>query len=133
MMTEKRFTDVQLDFEESWIKLKDNDDFLIIPIFYSDKEEYCMPTLEDLLNELAEENEHLKEKLDFFQDLAQKTEHEKEDYADKYHNLLEKKFSDDEIRRLYSDLQRREYEKHCSGGTTFTSKASIEQRYGGYL
>ena len=78
---------------------------------------------------LAEENEQLKEKLDFFKDLAQRTEHEKEDYADKYYNLLKKKFSDDEIRRLYSDLQRREYEKHCNGGTTFTAKVKQEVRY----
>jgi len=92
----------------------------------------CTDTLEllvDLLNNLTEENERLKERLDFFQDFAQRTEHEKEDYADKYYNLLKKKLSDDEIRRLYSDLQRREYEKHCNGRTTFTAKLKQEVRY----
>ena len=42
---------------------------------------------------------------------------------------LRKNFSDDEIRRLYSDLQRREYEKHCSGETSLTTKLNPEVRY----
>lgn len=104
--------------EKQVVLLKDKQDIF----------EYIMKQA-NLIEELREENERLKERLDFFKDLAQRTEHEKEDYADKYYNLLKKKFSDDEIRRLYSDLQRREYEKHCNGGTTFTAKLKQEVRY----
>ena len=53
-MSEKRFTDVNVDFEESWIRLKDNGDFLIFPISFNDKEEYGLETLEDLLNGLSD-------------------------------------------------------------------------------
>ena len=53
-MSEKRFTDVNVDFEESWIRLKDNGDFFIFPISFNDKEEYGLETLEDLLNGLSE-------------------------------------------------------------------------------
>lgn len=60
-MTEKRFTDVNVSYEESWIRLKDNGLFLIFPIHYTDKEEYGLPTLEDLLNELNDENKQLKQ------------------------------------------------------------------------
>ena len=53
-MSEKRFTDVNVDFEQSWIRLKDNGDFLIFPISFNDKEEYGLETLEDLLNGLSD-------------------------------------------------------------------------------
>ena len=76
-MSEKRFTDVNVDFEQSWIRLKDNGDFLIFPISFNDKEEYGLETLEDLLNGLSykideqqaiikslkEENEQLRKEL----------------------------------------------------------------------
>lgn len=68
---------------------------------------------------LIEANERLKE-------IAMKTEYEKEDYADKYCNLLKRKFSDDEIKKMYADLQKREYKKHCNNGSTFTSKIKKE-------
>ena len=56
-MSDKRFTDVNVDFEESWIMLKDNGDFLIFPISFNDKEEYGLETLEDLLNGLSDKIE----------------------------------------------------------------------------
>lgn len=53
----KRFTDIEHDYENAWIKCKDNGLFMIYPIYEDETE---MPTLGDLLNGLVEENEQLK-------------------------------------------------------------------------
>ena len=63
-MSEKRFTDVNVDFENSWIRLKDNGDFLIFPISFNDKEEYGLETLEDLLNALSDKIDEQQDKID---------------------------------------------------------------------
>ena len=57
-MTEKRFTNIEHDYENAWIKCNDNGDFMIYAI-YKELDE-SLPSLEDLLNGLSEENEQLK-------------------------------------------------------------------------
>lgn len=57
-MTAKRFTNIEHDYENAWIKCKDNGDFMIYAI-YKELDE-SLPSLEDLLNGLSEENEQLK-------------------------------------------------------------------------
>ena len=49
-MTEKRFTDIEHDYENAWIKCKDDGDFMIYAI-YGDLDE-SLPSLGDLLNGL---------------------------------------------------------------------------------
>lgn len=56
----KRFTNIEHDYENAWIKCNDNGDFMIYTI-YKELDE-SLPSLEDLLNGLSEENEQLKEK-----------------------------------------------------------------------
>ena len=58
-MTEKRFTNIEHDYENAWIKCNDNGDFMIYAI-YKELDE-GLPALEDLMNGLAEENEKLKQ------------------------------------------------------------------------
>ena len=58
-MTEKRFTNIEHDYENAWIKCNDNGDFMIYAI-YKELDE-SLPSLEDLLNGLSEENEQLKQ------------------------------------------------------------------------
>ena len=72
-MTNKRFTNIEHDYENAWIKCKDNGDFMIYAI-YKELDE-SLPSLEDLLNGLSEENEQLKklcsilkEKIQFYED-----------------------------------------------------------------
>lgn len=50
MTKNKRFTDIEHDYENAWIKCKDNGDFMIYAI-YADLDE-GLPSLEDLLNGL---------------------------------------------------------------------------------
>ena len=57
-MTEKRFTNIEHDYENAWIKCNDNGDFMIYAI-YKELDE-SLPSLEDLLNGLSEENKQLK-------------------------------------------------------------------------
>ena len=57
-MTKKRFTNIEHDYENAWIKCNDDGDFMIYAI-YKELDE-SLPSLEDLLNGLAEENEQLK-------------------------------------------------------------------------
>lgn len=57
-MTEKRFTNIEHDYENAWIKCNDDGYFMIYAI-YKELDE-GLPSLEDLLNGLAEENEQLK-------------------------------------------------------------------------
>ena len=49
-LTEKRFTDIEHDYENAWIKCKDDGDFMIYAI-YGDLDE-SLPSLGDLLNGL---------------------------------------------------------------------------------
>lgn len=57
-MSEKRFTNIEHDYENAWIKCNDNGYFMIYAI-YKELDE-SLPSLEDLLNGLAEENKELK-------------------------------------------------------------------------
>lgn len=57
-MTEKRFTNIEHDYENAWIKCNDNGEFMIYAI-YKELDE-SLPSLEDLLNGLSEENEQLR-------------------------------------------------------------------------
>ena len=57
-MTAKRFTNIEHDYENAWIKCNDNGDFMIYAI-YKELDE-SLPSLEDLLNGLSEEKEQLK-------------------------------------------------------------------------
>ncbi len=57
-MTTKRFTNIEHDYENAWIKCNDNGDFMIYAI-YKELDE-SLPSLEDLLNGLSEENEQLR-------------------------------------------------------------------------
>ena len=57
-MTAKRFTNIEYDYENAWIKCNDNGDFMIYAI-YKELDE-SLPSLEDLLNGLSEEKEQLK-------------------------------------------------------------------------
>lgn len=57
-MTEKRFTNIEHDYENAWIKCNDDGDFMIYAI-YKELDE-SLPSLEDLLNELHEENQLLQ-------------------------------------------------------------------------
>lgn len=57
-MTEKRFTNIEHDYENAWIKCNDNGDFMMYAI-YKELDE-SLPSLEDLLNGLADENKKLK-------------------------------------------------------------------------
>lgn len=57
-MTEKRFTNIEHDYENAWIKCNDDGDFMIYAI-YKELDE-SLPSLEDLLNGLHEENQELK-------------------------------------------------------------------------
>ena len=57
-MTAKRFTNIEHDYENAWIKCNDDGDFMIYAI-YKELDE-SLPSLEDLLNGLSEENEQLK-------------------------------------------------------------------------
>lgn len=61
-MTGKRFTNIEHDYENAWIKCNDDGDFMIYAI-YKELDE-SLPSLEDLLNGLAEENQCLRELLD---------------------------------------------------------------------
>ena len=61
-MTEKRFTNIEHDYENAWIKCNDNGDFMIYAI-YKELDE-SLPSLEDLLNGLSEENEQLKQDIE---------------------------------------------------------------------
>ena len=65
-MTAKRFTNIEHDYENAWIKCNDNGDFMIYAI-YKELDE-SLPSLEDLLNGLSEENEQLKNKIDVLED-----------------------------------------------------------------
>ena len=56
-MPEKRFTNIEHDYENAWIKCNDDGDFMIYAI-YKELDE-SLPSLEDLLNGLHEENEQL--------------------------------------------------------------------------
>lgn len=67
-MNEKRFTNINVDFEQSWIRLKDNGDFLIFPISFNDKEEYGLETLEDLLNGLSDKVDEQQATIQLLQD-----------------------------------------------------------------
>ena len=60
-MTAKRFTNIEHDYENAWIKCNDDGDFMIYAI-YKELDE-SLPSLEDLLNGLSEENEQLKQQL----------------------------------------------------------------------
>lgn len=57
-MTDKRFTNIEHDYENAWIKCNDNGDFMMYAI-YKELDE-SLPSLEDLLNGLSEENEQLR-------------------------------------------------------------------------
>lgn len=57
-MTEKRFTNIEHDYENAWIKCNDDGDFMIYAI-YKELDE-GLPSLEDLLNGLSEENKQLE-------------------------------------------------------------------------
>ena len=57
-MTEKRFTNIEHDYENAWIKCNDDGDFMIYAI-YKELDE-SLPSLEDLLNGLHEENQILQ-------------------------------------------------------------------------
>ena len=59
-MTEKRFTNIEHDYENAWIKCNDDGDFMIYAI-YKELDE-SLPSLEDLLNGLSEENKELQER-----------------------------------------------------------------------
>ena len=54
----KRFSNIEHDYENAWIKCNDNGDFMIYAI-YKELDE-SLPSLEDLLNGLSEENEQLR-------------------------------------------------------------------------
>lgn len=59
VMTEnKRFTDIEHDFENARIRCKDNGMFMLYAIYENDD---GLPTLGDLLNELSDENKQLKQ------------------------------------------------------------------------
>lgn len=61
-MTEnKRFTNIEHDYENAWIRCNDDGYFMIYAI-YKELDE-GLPSLEDLLNGLSEENEQLKTQL----------------------------------------------------------------------
>lgn len=66
-MNAKRFTNIEHDYENAWIKCNDNGDFMIYAI-YKELDE-SLPSLEDLLNGLSEENEQLKQQLELYQEL----------------------------------------------------------------
>ena len=53
----ERFTEIEHDYENAWIKCKDNGLFMIYPIY---EEDNGLPTLGELLNGLSKENEQLK-------------------------------------------------------------------------
>ena len=58
-MTNERFTNIEHDYENAWIKCNDNGYFMIYPI-YKELDE-SLPSLGDLLNGLSKENEQLKQ------------------------------------------------------------------------
>ena len=60
-MTAKRFTNIEHDYENAWIKCNDDGDFMIYAI-YKELDE-SLPSLEDLLNGLSEENEQLQSRI----------------------------------------------------------------------
>lgn len=78
-MTEKRFTNIEHDYENAWIKCKDNGDFMIYAI-YKELDE-SLPSLEDLLNGLSEENEQLKQQNSDWETSFDICKHYKETYA----------------------------------------------------
>lgn len=64
-MTEnKRFTDIEHDYENARIKCKDDGLFMLYAIYEDDD---GLPTLGDLLNGLSEENEQLKQENSVFE------------------------------------------------------------------
>lgn len=74
-MIPKRFTDIEHDYENAWIKCNDGGDFMIYAI-YKELDE-SLPSLEDLLNGLNDENQELKE----FKRKVAKELQEYKDYA----------------------------------------------------
>lgn len=65
-MIQKRFTNIEHDYENAWIKCNDDGDFMIYAI-YKELDE-SLPSLEDLLNGLHEENIELHIQNDFLKD-----------------------------------------------------------------
>ena len=61
-MTEKRFTDIEHDYENARIRCKDDGLFMLYAIYEDDD---GLPTLGDLLNELNDENEQLKQQIEY--------------------------------------------------------------------
>ena len=79
-MTEKRFTDIELDYENSWIKCNDDGDFMIYAI-YKELDE-SLPSLEDLLNGFSEENAKLKQENKKLKYHLNRTENELKEYKE---------------------------------------------------
>ena len=95
---------------------------------------HCCTNLNRLTEEneqLKEENEQLKAKVKRLQDIATRTEVEKEEYADLYNQCRRYKLSDDEIKKAYADLNRRERENHSQGNATYV--ATMNQNEGDVL
>ena len=61
-MSEKRFTNIEHDYENAWIKCNDDGDFMIYAI-YKELDE-SLPSLENLLNGLSDENKKLQRELE---------------------------------------------------------------------
>ena len=105
-MGEKRFTDVNVDFEQSWIRLKDNGYFLIFPISFNDKEEYGLETLEDLLNGLSDKIDEQQATIQFLQDEIDELKKDIDiyEYEEKKHSETARKLYD-ENERLKQKLE----------------------------
>ena len=98
--------------DECWLHL---DDALCLM-----EKEYCT---------IKSENKQLRQKVKRLQEIAKRTEAEKEEYADLYNECRRLKLSDEAIRQAYSDLNRREREKHSQGNATYTRKSDFEVMY----
>ena len=72
-MTEKRFTDIEYDYENARIKCKENGLFMMYAIYEDDG---GLLTLEDLLNGLADENEQLKSHIKELEHRIRELEHD---------------------------------------------------------
>lgn len=73
-MTRKRFTDIEHDYENAWIKCNDDGMFMIYSIYEDDD---GLPTLGNLINGLNDENQELKK----FKRKVAKELQEYKDYA----------------------------------------------------
>lgn len=88
-MTGKRFTNIEHDYENAWIKCLDDGDFMIYAI-YKELDE-SLPSLEDLLNGLADENKELQYKLRSCIDARQSYKQDWKacsSYCDEYKNKI---------------------------------------------